>query len=527
MVAALLGLGACATAPTTPEAPINTALVRAPVTAPQADDLYYASGAAALKDRLARAPNTRRAKNVILFVGDGMGIATVTAARIRAGQRIGRDGESFELEMDRFHHSALVKTYSHDYQVSDSASTATALVSGVKTRSGVIGHDHTVERGVCPGADAARATSFVAMAEAAGLATGVVSTTRLTHATPAAVYGHAADRDWETDRELGEAAALGCRDLAEQLVTWPVGDGLEVALGGGRSRFLPRETADPEDAGAMGARTDGRDLTAEWTARSPSHAYVWRRAEFDAVDWGSDARVLGLFERSHMEFEVDRARDTGGEPSLAAMTTAAITRLSQDPDGFVLVVESGRIDHAHHAGQARRALEETIAFDEAITAALGAVDPDETLIVVTADHAHTLTIAGYAARGTDILDLARDASGAPLLAADGKPYTTLGYLNGPGSPFPPAAAGRPAPGPGPRPDLTTIDVTDLDYRQQALVPSYSETHAGEDVAVFARGPWSHVFAGVIEQHVVFHIIAHAADLGRRRAGETAGADPAS
>ena len=119
----------------------------------------------------------------------------------------------------------------------------------------------------------------------------------------------------------------------------------------------------PEDTEKTGRRTDKRDLTAEWTAKSNNNVYVFDKKGFDAVDVKSGAKILGLFEMSHMEYEADRAKDAAGEPSLAEMTAMAIDRLPQDEDGFVLMVEGGRIDHAHHAGNAARALEDTLAFD--------------------------------------------------------------------------------------------------------------------------------------------------------------------
>ena len=182
-----------------------------------------------------------------------------------------------------------------------------------------------------------------------------------------------------------------------------------------------------------GRRRDGRNLTEEWTKKDNNHLFVFDKAGWDKVDWASGAKVLGLFEMSHMEYEADRAKDKGGEPSLAEMTEAAIKRLQQDEDGFVLMVEGGRIDHAHHDGNAARALEDYVAFDAAIKKALELTSRDDTLIVVTADHSHTFIISGYPKRGNPILGLAVDVDGEVMKADDGKPYTTLGYANGPGA----------------------------------------------------------------------------------------------
>lgn len=472
-------------------------------TLPQAEDAYFKAAQAALSAASAKSMIDGPAKNIILFVGDGMSVATVTAARILDGQLRGEDGESNSIAVDTFPYLALAKTYSHDGQVSDSAPTATAMVTGVKTNNGVIGVNSNVKQGECAAEAGNSVTTLFEVAEEKGLATGVISTATITHATPASTYAHTANRNWE------RKAVEGCRDIADQLVNWAAGDGFEVALGGGRANFLPAETADPEDAGSMGGREDGRDLTAEWVAKSNQHAYVWNAEDLMALDMAAGTKVLGLFERSHMEYEADRANDTAGEPSLAELTTLAIERLKQDEDGFVLMVEGGRIDHAHHGGNAYRALHDTLAFDAAIKAALEATNREDTLIVVTADHSHTLTINGYPDRGNPIFDVVREG-GEVSLAADGKPYTTLGYANGPGSVFPALPEGATEAEPaGPRPDLSEVDTMSPDFLQQATVPLGSETHAGDDVAVYAWGPKAHLMGGTIEQNYIYHVMSNA------------------
>jgi alkaline phosphatase len=486
-------------------------------TLPQAADSYFTAAKADLERRLTIQPITGRAKNIILFVGDGMSIPTITASRIYEGQKRGVDGESNNLVTDTFPYSALSKTYSHDGQVSDSAPTAVAMVTGVKSNNGTLGVNQAVKEGDCAAGLANPVTSIFEIAEKAGHSTGVVSTARITHATPAATYAHSAFRDWESDKELSEEArAGGCKDIATQLVEWPAGDGFEVALGGGRAYFLPAEMKDPEDAEKTGRRTDKRDLTTEWTKKSNNHVFVFDKKGFDAVDVKSGAKILGLFDMSHMEYEADRAKDAAGEPSLAELTTKAIDRLSQDEDGFVLMVEGGRIDHALHAGNAARAFEDTVAMQEAIKVALDKTRREDTLIVVTADHGHTLTINGYPRRGNPILDKVVNVEGELELAGDGKPYTTIQFANGPGSVFPPLgkdedkSKAQPA---GVRPDLTDVDTTGLDYLQPSLVPSASETHDGSDVAIFAWGPYAHLFSGVVEENLIYHVLSHASGLG--------------
>jgi alkaline phosphatase len=297
-------------------------------------------------------------------------------------------------------------------------------------------------------------------------------------------------------------------------------------LGGGRQHFLPKATPDPEYTGKTGARLDGRDLTEEWRARHPDGAYVWKRDAFEAVDPATTPRLLGLFEPSHMAFELDRARDMAGEPSLSEMTAKALDFVSRDPQGFVLLVEGGRIDHGHHIGNAARALAEAVELSNAVRTALERTQPTETLIVVTADHSHTLTISGYPKRGNPILGLVVGTAGegdvTDELARDmlGLPYTTLGYANGPG--YTGASDAQPE---GPkllphfpktrkaiqsgRPDLTKTDVTDPRYLQEAPVATFLETHGGEDVPLYAGGPAAAVFHGVREQSYVYHGIVEA------------------
>jgi alkaline phosphatase len=475
--------------------------VRGPESVPD----WYAGGQRFVRDAERQARGPLRAKNVILFVGDGMGISTLTAARILEGQRHGRPGEENRLSFETFPHVALSKTYSWDQQTADSAPTMTALITGHKAREAMLSVDHLTPRNECDAAtvQAHALKSLLELAAEHGKATGVVSTARLTHATPGATYAHTPMRDWETDSN--QPAGCGVKDIARQLieVSPAVRQSLRVALGGGRTYFLPKTQDDPEYPGTRGRRNDGRDLTAEWRSSRGAHAaYVWNKAQFDAIDPANTPYLLGLFEPSHMQYDADRARDPAGEPSLTEMTTKALEMLRRHRQGWFLHVEAGRIDHAHHAGNAQRALLDTIELSNAVRRAMEMTDPAETLIIVTADHSHTFTIAGYPHRGNDILGLVRDVpdvDGQPVTLSkdrNGLPYTTLGYQNGPGYRVT-------------RPDLTRGDPTALDYQQEAAVPLGSETHGGEDVAVFARGPGAALVHGSMEEHWIFHVMHRA------------------
>ena len=462
--------------------------------ASQDKDHWQQLGAAEIQKRLQQQPNTKRAKNVILFVGDGMGVSTLTASRIYSGQKAGKSGEEGYLAFEQFPYTALVKTYNTDAQVADSAGTASAMNTGVKTRIGVINTAPSQRQRLCEGSSAARLETFAEFAEKRGMSTGVVSTARLTHATPAAVYAYASSRNFENDGQLPEGADQSdCPDIASQIVNPLGGDGLEVALGGGRTNFLPKSVG--------GWRSDDQDITEQWKGTRDHGVYVDTITDLKDIDPETNSRVLGLFSNSHLPYKLDRKPE---DADLVSMTEFAIRNLENRDTGYYLLVEGGRIDHAHHGGNAKRALEETDELSNAVQKAMELVNLDETLILVTADHSHVFTIAGYARRGNPILGLSvpisRDGGEPkPELADDGKPYTTLGYTNGPG-----AIRGE-------RPDLTNVDTQALNYQQQSVVPKRSETHGGEDVALFAIGPWAHLASGTMEQNVIYHIMRYAVE----------------
>jgi alkaline phosphatase len=461
-------------------------------------------------------PNVNKARNVILFVGDGMGATTITAARILDGQqkKSAYGGEENALSFEKFPYLAHSKTYQANQQVPDSAPTMTAIVTGSKANDGMLSIDPRVlsSDDFTAGADPAnRLETILEQAEKRGMWTGVVSTARVTHATPGACYAHTPNRGWESDADLSAgAAAAKFKDIARQLLDFSLQEttmngvrskGLEVAMGGGRENFLTVNDADPEYPGKKGKRKDGKNLARTW--ESAGGVYVYDLKGFARIDPATTGPVLGLFEPSHMLYEVDRTKDgTANEPSLAEMTEKAIQILQRGPNGFFLMVEGGRVDHAHHAGNAYRALNEAIELSRAVQKAAN-LTGDDTLIIVTADHSHTLTMSGYPTRGNDILGLmvTNSADGLPQKdpypAKDGKPYTTLGYANGPG-----AAT-------TPRVDLTAVDTKAPDFKQQALVPLESETHGGEDVAIYARGPFAHLFQGTMEENAIYWVMAKA------------------
>lgn len=442
------------------------------------------------------------AKNVILFVGDGLGPVVVTAARIF------KHGEAGSLAMDTMPRAARIKTFALDAQTPDSAPTMAALVTGVKMKNDVISmdgktnsFDPTTDNSVTPPVrnainncptigNGASSVTILEQAIAKGKSTGVVTTARLTHATPAATFAHVCNRDAEY--EIARQAVPGGIGFNSAL-----NNGIDVLMGGISSYWRPHNST----TNTRG-RPDKRDLVAELQARGYNSASDL--VSFNAA--GINKPLIALFDQAlsegHMPYELDR--NPAQVPSLAQMTTKSIDILSKNPNGYFLMVEGGRIDHALHGNNAKRALADTIAFDEAIKAALDKVDLNNTLIVVTADHDHTMAFNGYSPLGNDILGKSVDIKTKKLqLAEDGKPYTTLVFGNG--------TTPRNDPLTGARADLTNIDTSgDKNYKQQVAVPlSGSETHGGGDVMLFATGAGSKVFKGSLDNTKVFGLMRQA------------------
>ncbi|AKU93201.1 alkaline phosphatase [Vulgatibacter incomptus] len=431
------------------------------------------------------------AKNVIFFLGDGMGPTTVTASRIYGY------GEAGKLSMEQLPRTARIKTFSLDAQTTDSAPSMAAYMTGVKMRNEVLSMtSETVSRieadGHCaPTGNGTPVPTFLEHAKAAGKAVGVVTTTELTHATPAATYSHICNRNLAYD--ISAQAAPGGAGYNTAL-----GNGVDVLLGGGANHWVAADAANPT------GRPDGRNLVGEMQAAG--YSYVNNGAGLRGLP-ASTTKLLGLFSKtSHMSYEIDR--DPAAEPSLAEMTVKAIEVLKKASagtgQGFFLMVEGGRIDHALHDTKAQKALVDTLAFDSAIKAAMDLVDLRDTLIVVTADHDHTMTMNGYGQRGqgTHVLDVVRDPeTGAPLVDADGYPYPTLVFGTGPNRPLVRTAT-------------DTLNLLDKNFTHISAVRTGAggETHGGGDVMLMAGGAGAERFKGTLDNTRVFDILMNAAEL---------------
>ena len=269
-----------------------------------------------------------------------------------------------------------------------------------------------------------------------GKSTGIVTTSRITHATPGAGYASIADRDWEGSIPT-EAAKNSdpngdeCKDIGRQLVENYPGRSINVLLGGGARFLYPTNYTNPISQ-KPGERTDGLNLVNKWLdsrkqmgLNQEQYSFVDNHEKLlQANNNKSLQYLLGIFNDDHVSY--DKQRDPEKEPSLEEMTDVAIRILQRNDKGFFLLVEGERIDTAHHDNFANLALYETVAFDSAVNKALLTVSPDETLVVVTADHSHTFTMNGYPKRGNDIMGIADIEEGS------NKPFTTLMYGNGPG-----------------------------------------------------------------------------------------------
>lgn len=445
------------------------------------------------------------AKNTVLFIGDGMGLPSVTAGRIWKGQTKGQSGEEYKLSFEAFPNVGLSKTYNVDRQVADSAGTASGMMSGTKANLGTLGVSSAVAYGQsCDTySDDERTLSVLDHALQEGKSVGIVTTTRITHATPAAAFAHTPFRDWESDTNM--AGITGCekvKDIAYQLVM--DNPKIQVLLGGGRRNFLNNTTPDPKSGQInINKRTDGLDLIEEWkkekATRGVSHSTVFNKGEFDAVNTETTDYLMGLFTSSHMTYEMQRDSSATGEPSLAEMAEKAIRILRRNPKGYFLLVEGGRIDHAHHDNLGKLALGEMVAFDNTVIKVQELTSSDDTLVIVTADHSHVFNLAGYPSRGNPLLGLV-DIVVPNEAPWDGKPYTTLTYSNGPG--FKENRA-----------NLTGQDLTGDDFMQYAGVGMTWETHGGEDVAIYAQGPMAHLIHTTHEQSYIGHVIMYASCYG--------------
>jgi alkaline phosphatase len=457
-----------------------------------------AADATRLAAALKRVPDMHRPKNIILFIGDGMGINSVTAGRIFASQQRGGDGIAYDLAFEKFPYSGFSRTHSADQYVTDSANGISAITTGVKTINGAIGVDANVKSESCVGVAKASIPTLFEDAKRRGLSAGVVTTSGITDATPAGAYGHTSTRGWRSDADLPkEAVAAGCTDLARQLVDAPAAVRVDVALGGDRLFFLPAGGEVP------GARRDGRNLAWEWQTQSAGAAYVVNAHDLAAVDTTKTDHLLGLFADGDLPSPVDKDyhKDV---PDLAAMTRKAIEVLKKNKNGFILMVESASIDKWHHRNNAYRALTDVDELSKAVAVAAEMTSDKDTLIVLTADHSHGLTLSGGLSIGSPVIGLAQ-SDAQPKRDRLGNTYPALTYATGPGEG-----------GGDEHPMLDQKMAEDPAFKQPALVPMNSASHTGEDVPVYAQGPQAYLVSGSFESTYLYQVMRHAMEIKSKK-----------
>jgi alkaline phosphatase len=400
-------------------------------------------------------PAARRAapsRRAVLFIGDGMGPAYVTLTRVARG------GSGGQLVLDTLPYTALSRTHSADSPVTDSAAAASAMACGMKTVIGVLCEDATAVRAR---QDGKKLESIASWAKKRGFRVGLVTTTTVTHATPAAFYAHHHDRNAE-----------------EQIARQAVASGFDLILGGGR-RYFPD------------------DLRRE--AHDRGWAIVETREALAAVD-SLDRHVLGLFADGHLPYHEEietarrRAREGGAQsgddavvaPTLPEMTRKAIDLLERGGQPFFLMVEGGRIDHAGHANWARTLVDETVAFDEAVGFAIRTLEPETTLVLVTADHeTGGLAINGYPDEKEGPWSLFR----GPFEEKGDEPYAVVTFTSGPGTKRQSRAA--PHGSDDPRPSGISLG---------------SAAHTGVDVALYGWGAGAERVRGTLENTAVYEVL---------------------
>lgn len=294
-------------------------------------------------------------KYVFYFIGDGMGTSQRQLAEYYAQHFL--ENDSYKLKMNTLKVAGINTTHSSNTLVTDSAAAGTALATGYKTDNGVIA--------MTPEGKSVK--TLVEAAEEKGMKTALISTTRLTHATPASFASHNISRNNENE-------------IAADFVD----SGVDFYAGGGFRHFVAKDNAE----GLKSKRKDDKNLVAEFEAEG----YKTFIGEDDSKEFmnytpSKDDKIFAALTYSHMPYEVDRAQ-TENVPSLAELTEKGIETLESSDTGFFMMVEAGRIDHAGHANDAMGNIGDTLAFDEAIKVAYDFYmeHPEETLIVVTADH---------------------------------------------------------------------------------------------------------------------------------------------
>jgi len=402
--------------------------------------------------------------------------------------------------MDSLDYSGLIKTYNVDQMTPDSAGTATAYLCGVKGRANTLGVNAAVAKRDCSNIQGNTVESVLEKAKQAGKSVGIVTTTYMQHASPGAAYSKTAYRGWYSDKSMSEDEELingDCDDISLQL--FKASPNIDVIFGGGK-RYLEE-------------RNDGNNFTQAWMEDKDVNI-VFDKYGLDEIDLSDGKRLIGFFSDGHLEYELDRSSKTN-QPSLEKMTEVAINKLSQNQNGYYLFVEGGKIDHGHHAATPFRALHEWVAFDKAVGKAIELTNKNDTLISVSADHSHVFTFGGYAPRGASLFGLGADF----VDTYDKESVFVIGYGNGPGfddyldvNSTTQCERKKPS-AMKDEYEVQNGTIPDIKRTWPTAQQTDSETHAGEDVPIFASGPWAHLLTGVNEQTLVADVAEFALCIG--------------
>jgi alkaline phosphatase len=470
----------------------------------------------------------RKAKNVILLIGDGMSPAHRVAARLLS-KGIAEGKARGKLAMDDMPQMALVATAGSDSIITDSANSASAYATGHKSAVNALGV--YADRSADPFDDPKVETISSLVKRNGGMSVGVVTNTEIQDATPAAMIAH-------TRR----------RATYDEITEQYFGFKPDVLMGGGAANFLPK--------GAPGAkRRDETDFVAKF--KSDGYAYVTNAAELAALP-ADTKRLLGLFNTSNMDGVLDRKFLKRGsvprfpdQPDLTDLTAAALKVLSQNPNGFFLMVESGLIDKYTHLLDMERAVYDTIMFDNVVRMVRdwATTRGDDTLILVVADHNHPISVVGT---------IDDDMSSTPNVPMRERVrvYEKAGFPNYPapdkeGYPDRVDVSRRIAMFSASLPDHYETFRPRLDNPNDPTVPgkepgtfaanerykdipgavfrlgnlprlANASVHSGEDVILTATGPGSERVRGQLDNTEVFRIMAEALGLGQKQAS-TSGA----
>lgn len=422
----------------------------------------------------------RRARNLIFMVSDGMSFGTLTLADLASRARRGRASHWVELFARAGVRRSVQNTASADSLVTDSAAASSAWGCGRRVKNGSIN----------VAADGRQLMPLLVRASQAGKATGLVTTTRVTHATPAGFIANVPSRNME-------------QAIGEQILERRV----DVVLGGG-SKFFP--------AGALQKHADVTVVADRGAMLEKRHA---------------PGRLLGLFASSHVPFELDRDATV---PTLADMTAVALERLDAAADGFVVQIEGGRVDHAAHSNDAPALVSEQLAFDDALGQVLKFVDGrDDTLVVVTTDHGNANP--GLTLYNQDSFD------GMTRLGKATRSFDWIAARLGPGD-----AGEQAARAPGVIEEATGIALRDEEQAMLAraiggqrvapfaalngatsvmggLLANYfgvgfvSGNHTADDVELTALGPGSERFPGALDNNAAHDLVCAALGLPEGKA----------